>query len=229
MSAPSTRDPSHPVPGAVGLLCALPQELGGLAEDPALERLRVGGVELLALTRGGLRLLACVGGVGKVRAAQGATALVAAGATRALLVVGVAGGLTAGLEPGVLVHCTRAVQADSALRHDREYEADPDLLARWRAQVGGEAGWFLTADRPVMSRWRRLRLARAFRGPAVADMETAAAAAVAHSAGVPWAALRAVTDRATGAGFLSFKQHFPVQAGRAAGTVEALVASLASS
>ena len=94
------------------------------------------------------------------------------------------------------------------------------------AHCGRPAGWFLTADRPVLSLWRRLRLARAFAGPAVADMETAAVAAVASAAGVPWAALRAVTDGATGLGAASFQLHYPRQAGRAADTVPLLLQSL---
>jgi nucleoside phosphorylase len=75
----------------------------------------------------------------------------------------------------------------------------------------------------VITPWRRLRLARAFAGPCAADMETAAVARVAHAAGVPWAALRAVTDGAgltTGA---EFARHYPTLGGRAADTVPALL------
>jgi nucleoside phosphorylase len=124
------------------------------------------------------------------------------------------------------LHCERAVQADLAVRHDREFAADPRLLGAWRAVAPAASGWLVTADRPVLSRFRRWRLARAFRGPCAADMETAAAAAVAASAGVPWAALRAVTDRATGGALLDFRRHFPTQAGRAAALVERLLAAL---
>ena len=54
---------------------------------------------------------------------------------------------------------------------------------------------------------------------------TAAVAAVADAAGVPWAALRAVTDRASGLALGAFLQHFPTQAGRAADTLEELLQS----
>jgi nucleoside phosphorylase len=154
--------------------------------------------------------------------------LIGAGATAGLLVVGVCGGLRQFLTPGSLVHCLTAVQADFAVRADREHASDPDLRAAWEAVAPGHTGWFLTADRPVLNLWRRLRLARAFTGPCVADMETAAAAAVASRSGIPWAALRAVTDRGTGAGLASFRAHFPVQAGRAADTVPALLARLSA-
>ncbi|MDP6538777.1 MAG: hypothetical protein QF410_04440 [Planctomycetota bacterium] len=211
--------------GATGLVCALPEELGSLA-GRARGRRRSAGLEILELELDGEDLLACVGGVGKVRAARAAALLLAAGATRRLLVVGVCGGLRRALRPGTLVHCTRAVQADLAVREGRELEADPTLLEAWSETAFGPAGWFVTADRPALTLWRRLRLARAFLGPCVADMETAAAAAGADAAGVPWAALRAVTDGLAPGGVRTFREHYPAQAGRAADTVEALLSRL---
>ena len=211
--------------GPWGLVCALPEELGSLADRPGRSYTRQ-GFELLEVEVDGATLVACVAGVGKVRAAHAAALVIAEGALRGLFVVGVCGGLRRSLGPGTLVHCERAVQADFAVRADREQPADPVLLAAWRACTPAVAGWFLTADRPVLSLRRRLRLARAFLGPCVADMETAAVAAVCARAGVPWAALRAVTDRSTGAGIVSFRRHFPSQAGRAADTIPGLLESL---
>lgn len=211
--------------GAFGVVCALREELGGL-EQRTQRSWRFLGLELHRIELDSGPLVACVSGVGKVAAARAATVLVAAGARRGLLVVGVCGGLRRHLVPGTLVHCTTAVQADAAVHEGRRVEATAELRGAWHAVAGGTQGWFLTADRPVLSLWRRLRLARAFAGDCVADMETAAVAAVAQGSGVPWAALRAVTDQATGAGALSFKLHFRSQAGRAADTLPALLRSL---
>ena len=215
------------IPGGAdwGLVCALPEELGGLAQRASASH-TLQGLEVLEVELGQQRLWACVGGVGKVRAAHAAALVLAQGVRRGLFVVGVCGGLRSSLGPGTLVHCERAVQTDLAVRADREVAADPELSSAWRQCVPGESGWFLTADRPVLSLWRRLRLARAFLGPCVADMEPAAIAAVCARAEVPWAALRAVTDRATGAGLASFKLHFKSQAGRAADTIPSLLEHL---
>ena len=218
-------DPSTPSPYAV--LAALPEELAVLRERAA-RTFRAQGLQLWELDLGASQALACAGGIGKVNAAHATAALFSAGATRALFVVGVCGGLRRALSPGTLVHCERAVQTDLALRAEREVESDAELREAWIAVAGGARGWFLTADRPVLSLWRRLRLARAFAGACVADMETAAAAAVARKSGVPWAALRAVTDGATEAGVLEFRKNFAVQAQRAAATLPALVQSLAN-
>ena len=209
---------------AFGVLAALPEELGelaGLAEG----RARVQGLELLRIERPGFTLHACVCGVGKVQAAHAAALLCAAEPLAGLWIVGTCGGLAPGLGVGTLVHCARAAQVDYALREGRELAADPGLLEDWKRAVPGPEAWFLTADRPVVSWWRRRRLARAYRGPAVADMETAAAAAVAARAGVPWAALRAVTDAADGWTGRSFRRNFPTQAPRAADSLLPLLSS----
>lgn len=207
-----------------GVLCALPEELGSLREraSGAIERQ---GRQLSAVDLNGHRLLTCVCGVGKVQAAHGASLLLAEGVTR-LLIVGTCGGLRRHLGPGALLHCETAAQADLAVRDGRELRADPEILAAWSSLTEAPAGWFLTADRPVLSIWRRLRLARAFAGDCVADMETAAAAAVCQRAEVPWGALRAVTDRAGHLGGASFQVHYPAQAGRAADSVLGLLESL---
>lgn len=214
-----------------GVLAALPEELGQLArlaERSNLPPIVRAGLEMRVLEIGGLRVLVTVGGVGKVRAARAAALLCAEGIER-LFVVGVCGALRRSLAPGDLVHCTTAAQTDFAVREGRQVEADRELRGAWSCVAPGSSGWFLTADRPVFSPWRRLRLARAFAGPCVADMETAAAAGVAELAGLPWAALRAVTDRADAVGVASFRKHFPAQAGRAASTLPGLLEELGSS
>jgi nucleoside phosphorylase len=211
--------------GTIGILCALPAELGSLRDLASRARPRQ-GLDLLEIDLDGSACLARVGGVGKVMAARAASVLIGEGADRAMLIVGTCGGLRQSLAPGTLVHCSTAAQVDLAHRNGRELESDRTLRAAWRRVAPGVEGWFLTADRPVLSLWRRIALARAFAGPCVADMETAAAAAVASSASVPWASLRAVTDRATLGGAAAFRLNFPAQAGRAADTVKFLLAEL---
>lgn len=205
----------------LGVLCALPGELGSLRRAATATR-AVLGLEFLELEVAGRRVLACAGGVGKAAAAGAAAALLGEGA-RGLLVVGTCGGLRRGLVTGTLVHCRVAFQADLAVREARQFESRAAWRAAWRAVAPGPEGWFLTADRPVLTPWRRLRLARAFAGPCVADMETAAAAAVAARAGLPWAALRAVTDGAGIGTARAFRRNYPTQAGRAADSVVELL------
>lgn len=215
-----------------GVLCALPEELGRLG-DRILERRRCQGLELLRLELSGpdlahAEVVACVGGVGKVAAAQAASLLLGEGLDR-LLVVGTCGALRRGMAVGSLLHCTHTTQADLAVREGREVQAHLALTSAWQGVAPGRAGWLVTADRPVLSLWRRLRLARAFLGPCAADMETAAAAWVAQRAAVPWAALRVVTDPAGPGSARSFAQNYPRLAGVPADTIPALLAALQAS
>lgn len=209
----------------IGVLAALPGELGALRERGRRVATR-SGVDVIELEIAGRPVFACVGGVGKVAAARAASTLVAHGVERALLVVGTCGALKRGMSVGDFVHCARALQTDLAVRDEREVEPDRALLDAWRGLVPGRTAWFLTADRPVLSFWRRLRLARAFAGDCVADMETAAVGAVAARAGVPWAALRVVTDAASTLAPAEFRLHYPTQAARAADTLDRLVGVL---
>ena len=218
----ASRPGDEPVRVVVGLVCALPEELGSLRERRVASR-TVHGIEILELDLGGATALATVSGIGKVAAARAAALVVASGARRALFVVGTCGGLSRGLATGDLVHCRRAAQSDSSARDGRAVDADLALRDAWRSVAPGPEGWFLTADRPVDDPWRRWRLTRRFDGASVADMETAAVADVARGAGVPWAALRAVTDRAGWGTRASFRRHYPTQSGRAADTIPALV------
>jgi len=241
----------------IGVLAALPAELGGLRGAGEAASGRVGvridahgalvGAER-AGTRGGFgseaaEALTAVSGVGKVRAAHAAAALLEAGAD-AIVVVGTAGALDGVREVGDLVLATEAIQWDLAGRDGRRIAAHAGLVDAWRAAAPAAVlAPFLTSDRPALGRLQRaarLRSARAGlgRGPApVAEMETAAVAAVCSRAGVPWAALRVVSDRpyrlrevlrADRRARTSFVHNFERVAGAPAATLPALFARLAS-
>ena len=208
--------------GAYGVLCALPAELGSWAGMGDLISVE-GGLELRRLLVGDEVLFTCVSGVGKVAATRAAEGLIRAGADKALFIVGTCGSLGRGIVPGTLVHCSLAVQADLAVRQGRVSNPDPTLLAAWEASAPGSRAVYLTSDRAVFNPWRRFWVRRRQSGPCVAEMETAAAAACAEAWGVPWVALRSVTDGAGWGALRAFKKRYPVEAGRAADTVTGLL------
>lgn len=227
--------PDGPAPW--GLIAALPIELGPFRG--AGLRTVVGGVRLSAhRIPQGPPLLAALAGVGKVAAAHAAATLAARG-VRGLLVVGTCGGLDPVDEVGTLVHAAKAVQWDLGVREGRETSPDAALAAAWREEVQGPVRTFLTADRAALSQLQRARRARAVRRSGdpcpVADMETAAVAAVATRAGLPWAALRVVSDQrlrlrdlltARGRSRGRFVDHLETVAGRPAETVSSLLRAL---
>ncbi|MEZ5977084.1 MAG: hypothetical protein R3F34_02565 [Planctomycetota bacterium] len=214
-------------PVDLAVLCALSQELGPLADRLAVT-VRRADLEILEGNVAGLEIRAVVGGVGKVAAARAASWLVEPSPRLGLVVVGVCGGLAANQPIGSLVHCSEAVQCDLHLPGRGRVAADADLGELWRRVAPAASARFLTADRAAMTPWRRFgRRLRHGPGDCVADMETAAAAWVAHRAGVPWAALRAVSDTQGWRRARSFAENFATQAPRAAATVVDLCGALA--
>ena len=222
-----------------GVIAALPGELGVLGAGRKRAASRLGTPIYETRLDAGGRVVAVVSGVGKVAAASAAALLIAEGAAR-ILVVGTCGGLRATEGLGDLVHARKAIQWDLAVRRGRELTADPELSDAWRAVAGGLQGTILTADRPVLRFAERFRLARAVSrshpGPAVADMEAAAVGAVASQAGIPWAALKVVSDRRPGwlqafAGAQStlagFEEALRAHGGKPADSVPQLCAALA--
>jgi len=133
----------------------------------------------------GLRWPVTVGGGSPGGATAAARRLVEKGAI-GLISFGLAGGLDATLPAGTLV------VADAVRAGGREWRTDPALNAR----LGGATGHLcLGVDRIIAGQAEKRRLGRET-GAAIADMESAAVAAVAEAAGLPFAVLRAICDPA---------------------------------
>jgi adenosylhomocysteine nucleosidase len=154
-------------------------------------------------------------GVGKVAAALAAQSICDRRAPRAILTIGLAGGIESGSTPGRLIVATGAVQHDFDARPltvsrgvipgqgAALFSADTRIAGRLRqaaaAVVGQErvrSGVVLTGDQIVTSRELRDRALADFPEGACFDMETAAVAQVARQNGIPWGGLRITSDSA---------------------------------
>jgi adenosylhomocysteine nucleosidase len=132
-----------------------------------------------------------IAGLGFERAGQAARKLVGRGA-RALLSWGVAGGLASNLVPGDLLLPARVISENG------EWTTDPVLRARVQEVLGGtlrEGGNLYCSQGPVTS--VEAKRALAARGMLAVDMESAAVAAIAQRAGVPFVAVKAICDPAS--------------------------------
>lgn len=135
-----------------------------------------------------------VGGMGRERAERAARQLVARGVD-GLVSWGVAGGLDPALEAGVVVLADAIMRSDgSALSSDAEWrhrlETDLD------GHVPVSTGSIVHSDR-VLSSVQAKNEIRERSGAVIVDMETAAIANVAVESGLPWLAVRVVTDTAS--------------------------------
>ena len=134
-----------------------------------------------------------IAGIGPELAMWAAHALIDAHCT-ALVSWGIAGALNPELSPGSVVVPSRVITASGAV-----YAAEPswrqrivDICHRWVPVVEGE---LICSDRVISTVTDKTALWR-HSGATAVDMESAAVAAVAAEAGVPFLTIRAVADLA---------------------------------
>ena len=212
----------------IAIVAALPAELSAIeaaasAEGPLTTR-RVAGRELRTGTLGGRSVVLALSGVGKVAVASTATLLVEQAS--AMIMVGTAGGIGAGVELGDVVVASELLQHDLDARPLWDRWVVPSLgIARIPADRGltaalaaaaevvigqhgaglaelglGAPHWHLgliaSGDRFVATAEESIRLQHELRDALAVEMEGAALAQVCHTAGVPFAVARTISDRA---------------------------------
>lgn len=130
-------------------------------------------------------------GIGPRRAEKAASFLIEKGVTH-LGIAGVSGGLSTDLDSGQLVVATEVVDTDG-----RSWPVSEELTALLSTRLGelGRPGATLTSGEPLLSVGQKAHWQRRSRALAV-DMESAAVARVAASAGRPFFVLRAICDDA---------------------------------
>jgi len=143
----------------IGIICAIPQELGHLADAMRdVEETRRGGVDFASGTLDGHGVVLAGAGVGKVNAGLTATLLADHFGCRCLVFSGVAGGLDPALHVGDVVIGERSLQHDAGVLQGQRihtyqaghipffnptdqlgFTSPPDLLARVRERLDGFA------------------------------------------------------------------------------------------
>jgi len=191
----------------VTVIAALEQEAHALVRR--MPRSESVGPRLSIWEGGGLVVM--VAGVGKVAAAMAAQYACDVFKPRCLIAIGLAGGVEDDVRPGQVIVASGAAQHDmdarpltdakgaipglglSIIRADTAVAEKLLLAARFESK-DARSGVVLTGDRIVTARAVRDGLVRDFPDGACIDMETAAVAQVAHQNGLPWSALRVISD-----------------------------------
>ncbi len=171
----------------VGLVCALPMEL-----DPFFRRFRKsntikgGGFRFRGGTLRGVRVAAVESGPGAAKAARATAALIDGHAPAWIVACGFAGALREGMKIGDLV------VAEAVRELDGDEIATPSGMPA-DASRGLHVGRFVTTPGIVRTVAEKRELAERYDALAV-DMETFAVATAARAAGVPFMAVRSITD-----------------------------------
>lgn len=230
---------------AIAIVAAMHQELAAvLALMPDERKQVVAGREFWVGHLHGREVVTVLSRIGKVAAATTATVLVERFQVDRIVFTGVAGGLAAG------VHVGDVVVADSFLQHDldaspifpryevplygtSQFATDTALTAELAAAVRRalpaarlHRGLVASGDRFVSSAAESRALQLALPEALAVEMEGAAFAQVCHDYGVPFAAVRTVSDRADDAAHGDFLRFIEEVASRhSAAIVEAFLHS----
>jgi adenosylhomocysteine nucleosidase len=176
--------------------------------------------------------------IGKVAAATTATALIERFGAQQIVFTGVAGGLGEGVKPGDLVVASQFLQHDmdasplfprhevplySTSRFLTDGALSAQLLEATRSlsndKVCVHHGLIVSGDRFVATRGESLALQSSLPDALAVEMEGAAVAQVCHDYGLPFAAVRSISDRADDDAHIDFPRFVREVASRYADVV----------
>ncbi|MFZ4288409.1 5'-methylthioadenosine/adenosylhomocysteine nucleosidase [Variovorax sp. HJSM1_2] len=218
----------------IAILSALADEQAGLAELlTAPQVVRHAGRDFQTGTLHGQPVVLALSRIGKVAAATTATALIEHFGVCAVVFTGVAGGLAQGVAVGDLVVASSFVQHDmdasplfprfevplygqahfptDAALHQQLLTAAQAMTQAGPARV--HSGLVASGDRFVSSAAEVVTLRALLPEALAVEMEGAAVAQVCHDYGVPFAAVRTISDRADDDAHVDFMQFVRTVAG----------------
>jgi adenosylhomocysteine nucleosidase len=192
--APATPGPEPAAREAVAILAALRRELAPLeASLMVSQRFRAGSFQASVGWLNGTQVIVACTGDGRENAARGAQALLERYQVGSLMVIGIAGGLSPSLPVGRLL-VAREVIEDGRLAP----APDTSWLERARRSAGATPAIFVsTRDMLCTPQAKADAYSELTGGPVAAvDLETATFARAASKRGLPYLALRAISDTA---------------------------------
>jgi adenosylhomocysteine nucleosidase len=181
----------------VAIIVAVQQELSALLKRmPLAERESAGGFSFYKGVVGSASAIVAKSGMGVERAREMTRVICRTYKPASVLIAGFGGGLAEEIAPGDLVVAEKVI--DERAAYDNVLIPDAGLLASARVAAGQglrvHCGPLVTVPHVVETSERKRLLLQRFPGALALDMESAGAAAVAEVEGVPWVAVRAITD-----------------------------------
>jgi adenosylhomocysteine nucleosidase len=174
----------------IGLIAAMPEEIAPLLRRVGnYHREKAGRRNLYRFQAGPLSACLIESGMGPRNATEGASRLIETCSPQIILNFGFAGALSPGLKVGDIISADRLLFYHDGLFSEQQW------LTSLQGPVGQQVkqGSFVTTSRITDKEFLAKRLPAGIR-QAVVEMETAAVAKVAGTAGIPFMAIRAISD-----------------------------------
>ncbi len=228
----------------LGIIGAMEVEVKTLMEQVEGAQMREkGGMTFCAGTLNGMSVVIARCGIGKVSAALCVQAMTDLYGVTHIVNTGVAGSLDAQIDIADLVVSTDALEHDMDLTPlgyrpgevpdlgTVAYPADAELVAGIKRAAAKAApdvhvfeGRVVSGDQFVASHEKKAQLARDF-GGMCCEMEGASIAHACYVNGIPFAVVRAISDKADGSAEMAYPEFEASSAVRCAAVVEELCAS----
>lgn len=191
--------------GCIGIVVAVREELEAIRRRmSSVEMESVDGISFHRGALGGQAVVLAKSGMGAVRAKFLAARLIERFAPRALLIGGFCTGLAPEDAPGDILIAERVTDATLATARQpcpephNSLAPDPALLSLAQSitlpNISCRTSDLLTFSFVIQHTDEKDGIAKLHPGPLAVDMETGGVAAAAQAAGVPWLAVRAITD-----------------------------------
>ena len=174
--------------GLVVVAGAFPLELKNIRALGRFSKVENSGIRFEQGVIRGMDVALVVSGAGDALAYSAARESIRVLSPKMYISVGLSGGLDGGLAPGEVV-----LGESTGFATGVRYEADKAALDRVAASVRNRVGPLLASERVIVTATQKRAAGAATRCIAV-DMETCGAARAASEAGVPFLAIRAVSD-----------------------------------
>lgn len=227
----------------VGLIGAMEVEVESIkAQLKNREVLSISGIEFNRGELEGVPVIAAVCGIGKVFAAVCAQTMILRFGVRSIINAGVAGGLDPRLKLGDIAVATSFCQHDMDTSPIGDpvglisginkiyFEADPVLTqaaekAASELKINWVAGTVASGDQFIADQIKKDSIQKTF-GAIAAEMEGAPIAQVCYINSVPFAAIRAISDDASGNAPSSYESFFKEAAEHSIAMTKKIVSSL---
>jgi nucleoside phosphorylase len=167
---------------------AFPLELKHIRALGKFGKVKKGDISLELGVIRGMDVALVVSGAGDARAYSAAREAIRQLSPRAYVSVGLSGGLAMGLAPGEVV-----LGESTGFQDGTRYRADEAIIGRLSAEHSIKCGPLLVSETVITTAAAKIEAARAS-GCIAVDMESCGAARAAEEAGVPFLAIRAVSD-----------------------------------